>query len=130
VSLQPFAPSTALVLQASTGAAGVALVNGTPAIISWTAPNDGNLHRFIFQGSRNVTVTEVGGALAVTYTTNGASGAQSLTIAAGSTAAPSNAALSNSGFGATIAPGTTVTVAQTSALTSGTCTVYAEIWGS
>ena len=131
MSLQPFAPATTLILQVSTGPAGVALVNGTPTIISWTAPNDGNLHRFVFQGSRNVTVSETGGAIALTYTVNGASGgAQSLTVAAGNTAAPSNASLSNSGFGATIAPGTTVSVVQSGALTLGACTVYAEIWGS
>lgn len=122
----PGAPIEELV--ASTGPAGFALQNATPTILTWNVPNDGNLHRFTFYGTRNVTVAETGGSVALNYTPEGG-GAQSLIVAAGG-AGVGNGALANSGVGFTVAPGTTVTLTQTAALTAGACQVYAELWGS
>ena len=125
-------PSNALAVQAATALAGVALVNGTPAIISWTAPNDGKLHRFMIFASMDVTVLQVGGAVGVAFTT------------------PDQGTLANNAFpglftggqgvgnnyaqayGVTslVKPGSTVIVGHTSALTSGAAVMWAEIWGS
>ena len=114
-----------LVLQATTGVAGFALQNATPTIISWTAPNDGNLHRFIVICSLDVSSAETGGAVSLVCTPPGA-GAQTTSLYAG-------------GLGTgpayntqerLVQPGTTVTVEQSSALTGGAATVWAEIWGS
>jgi hypothetical protein len=48
-------------LLTATPVAGVPLVNGTPVILSWTAPSDGKFHRVFFFASLDVAVTQVGG---------------------------------------------------------------------
>jgi hypothetical protein len=114
------------VLLASTGAAGFALQNGTPTILTYTFPNDGLMHRFWIVGQLAVTVTEVGGTVRM-----------SLTAADGTVATPSVLAASQ-GVGLTgvtyqaftCKANTTVQMNQTTALTSGAGVLYAEIWGS
>lgn len=115
-----------LALQAVTPQAGFALQNGTPVIVSWTAPNDGQQHYFQFGGSRNVTVLEVGGQITLTFTPPGGAAQVTIVIAAGGSGVGD--AILNPEIGV-IGPGTTVTLQQTSALTSGACMVSAAIWG-
>lgn len=125
-----FTPPTAgsgLALQATTGIAGFAKQNATPNIISWTAPNDGNMHRVLFFASETVTALETGGGVGVIITVpGGGTQAAGTALFAGAKAAGSYHALD----GAIVAPGTTVTINQSAALTAGACTVFAEIWGN
>jgi hypothetical protein len=129
VTFFPFGTVPALGLQATTGAAGFALVNGTPTIITWTAPSDGNLHRFMIFSSIYVPVTTTGGSILAQYTKPGAAGQVSHTLYPASVAAPGDILASNK-YLELIAPGTTVSILQTSAMTAGTATLWAEIWGS
>ena len=107
---------------AGTPNAGVALVNGTPTILTYTTPNDGNQHTIIIAGSLVVAVLEVGGQVNVNYVTGGVAGAHQLF--AGAQAAgnfqPSNA------FSVVVDPNTVVSISQQSALTAGTATVFAS----
>jgi hypothetical protein len=132
MSFTPALGAGALTLQAATPVAGFALVNGTPAILNWTAPADGQQHRFVVFATMNVTVTQVGGAVEVSYCTPD----QATTtdnvfpglFAGGQGVGPNyDQVYSLSGI---VKPGSTVSVAQGSALTSGAALMWAEIWGS
>jgi len=115
-----------LALAATTGAAGVALQNGTPTFLTWTAPNDGQMHRFHVVSSLDVTVAETGGNVQVAFTLPDGS--------AGTFAqhGPNLAVSTNrSGpTGSTVQAGTTVTVRQSTALTLGAAQMWAELWAS
>jgi hypothetical protein len=117
-----------LTVQAATAAAGYALVNGTGNIITWTAPNDGLLHRAILISIMHVISGETGGQIQVTYTTPDATNQTSQLFAAGNTTGVFNPATGPSLL--VIGAGTTVTIKQNSALTAGSSTLWAEIWGS
>jgi hypothetical protein len=116
-----------LELQASTGAGGYALVNGTGTIISWTTPNDGLLHRVTVFTILYVSVTEVGGSINLGYTVPSGQGS-STSITGGTSSGPSPHALSP--FSLIVEANTAVTITQASALTSGAAVFWAEIWGS
>jgi hypothetical protein len=118
-----------LQLQAATPAAGVALVNGTPNIITWTTPSDGRLHRFMVAASNVITVSETGGAIQVAWTAPDGSTAVAWTLFTGNQAPGYNFALSalNPQLAA---PGTVVKVVQSTALSVGAAAAWAEIWGS
>jgi hypothetical protein len=126
VSFTAFPGTAPLAKQADTGPAGFALQNATPAIISWTAPADGNDHRVTLFGVLEVTTLQVGGAVAVSFTDPGGN-AHSFTVLAGALAAGGHGVAATSYV---IQSGTTVTLAQTSAQTAGASTLWAEIWGS
>jgi hypothetical protein len=116
--------TTAPQLQASTGAAGFALQNGTPTILSWTAPNDGQLHRATLIAGQHVTSAETGGAVNLnTFLPDGTAVNPSIFPGGGGTG----------GTGATtdriVQAGSTVSLVQSSALTAGAATVWAELWG-
>ena len=112
--------------QAATPVAGVALVNATPNILTWTAPSDGALHRVSILATLDVTSGATAGALGVTITApDGTSGTLSL-FAGGHTAALYGPAAP---MDLIVQSGSTVTVAQTSGLSGGAATVWAEIWG-
>jgi hypothetical protein len=111
---------------ATTGPTGFALQNGTPSIISWTTPSDGNLHRVTMFITWDVTSTETGGAFGMTWTAPDG-GAGALALSAGGSAAGAH---TPTPFSAVCRAGTTVTLAQTSALTGGAATLWAEMWGS
>lgn len=113
-----------MVLQATTGVNGFALQNGTPTIISWTAPNDGNSHRATIYALLIVTVTEVGGAIQIT-TTGGVN--DRLFNDGNSPGQYINASVITDTF---VPPNTAYSIVQGSALTSGAAKLYAEIWGS
>ena len=106
----------------TTGNAGVALINGTQTILTWTAPNDGNLHIVNWALLQHVTTLEVGGAVVTTisglYTQGNGFG--------GSSSVGYNA----SGGINVIPPGDTFQINQSTALTSGAAIVYGLIWGS
>lgn len=125
MSLQPFGSSTSVNLLAATPAAGFALVNGTPNIVSWTAPADGRNHRVFCFGTASITSAMTGGQV------NGGffapSGAN-----LGFTAVPVGGGPNGFAFfyPVVIQSGSTFVVQQVSALTAGACTVWCEIWGS
>jgi hypothetical protein len=116
----------ALELQAATPVGGFALVNGTPNILSWTAPGDGKQHRVIVMGGISVSSAETGGLVNV-----------SLPL-------PNTADVVQTFFGANlgsftaigqftaaiVGPGAVVALVEASALTGGAATLWAEIWGS
>jgi hypothetical protein len=102
---------------AATPAAGAALVNGTPTILSWTAPNDGQLHSFMIGGLLDVTANETGGAIEVDWTNLG--GGQAFTLYAAGLAAGLYYPSSSFTQPVVVQPGTTVTIKQASALTAG-----------
>jgi hypothetical protein len=114
-----------LSLAASTGPGGFTLVNGTPNILTWTAPGDGALHRFMIFGAMDVTSAETGGLVGVTATyPDGA-------VAGWTLFADNQVAGANySGYTAPLITkaGTTVTVQQYTALTAGAAVLWAEIW--
>jgi hypothetical protein len=120
-------PNPGLTLVASTGVAGFAKQNGTPNILTWTAPNDGNPHSVIIFASETVTTLEAGGGIGDSFTAPGG-GFQTATAAvfAGAKAAGTYHAEDMMVVG----PGTTLTVFQGSALTSGACTVWLTIWAN
>lgn len=60
-----------LAVVARTPAAGIALVNGTPNLLTWTTPNDGQIHTFMVSGGSNTTVAATGGAIQIQWTTFG-----------------------------------------------------------
>lgn len=120
-----------MTLQAATPAAGYTLVNGTGAVISWSVPNDGSNHRFAIWANLHVATAETGGLIQVEYTGPwvGASTHFGQVFAAG-LAADTTGQNPPGLWNTIVAPGSTVTIAQTSALTAGAATMWAEIWGS
>lgn len=127
MTLQPFAVAPVMGLVAATPAAGFALQNATPGILSWTAPNDGKLHRFAVVSSIDVTSGETGGLVIVTYQPPAGGFTPAQQVFAGGLGAGTAPGATIEGIAG---PGTTVFVNQTSALTAGAALVWAEIWGS
>jgi hypothetical protein len=124
-----------LAQQATTGVGGYALVNGTGTIISWTAPADGNLHRFVICARLIMTGAGTGGAL---YAGNSGTILSGGSANSGSFLWNNNQGagdyfLNKSGSGdykGVLGPGETIYINQSSALTAGAGKLYAEIWGS
>ena len=118
-----------LALQATTGPSGFTKVTtGVPAtILTWTAPNDGKMHRVICFAEENVTATQTGGTCVLNFTTpSGQAGTASVI-------ANNGAAGVNSGTARPllVQANSTVTLQQTVNVTAGgPATVWAELWGS
>lgn len=114
-----------LAKQAATVVGGFPLVNGTPTILTWTAPNDGQQHRVTVFGTLNASAPETGGAIALNYTDPGGNSNQTNLWPGGQTGA-------NTGNAKLIVIGanTTVSVQQTTALTGGAASLWAELWAS
>jgi hypothetical protein len=123
-------PQTDLMTQlASTGAAGFALQDATPTIISWTAPSDGNMHRVLLNTIIHVTSAQTGGAVTITHVAPDGTSSTDTPFAGGlGTGITKPAAIGNGMF--PVEAGSTVTVAQSSAQTAGAATLWAELWGS
>lgn len=118
-------------LVASTGASGFALQNGTPTILSWTAPNDGQLHRVMVFGQIHVTSAETGGQVSLQYFAPfSGSVAHTSQLFAAALGTDTNGQLLGFVPAITVGAGTTVSILQISALTAGAAVVWAEIWGS
>jgi len=110
---------------ADTGAAGFALQNATPTILTWNIPNDGGSHVMLFAMTLHISSAETGGALGLNYTDPG--GNANSTVPAAGGAGIGNARQNNA---VPVQAGTTVTLTQTSALTAGAAVVWAQIWGT
>jgi hypothetical protein len=119
--------ATTLQLVATTGPSGFALQNGTPTILSWAVPNDGNIHTIELNAVLVVSSAETGGLVVLSFVFAGSVAAATPTVfAGGSGVGSANSSVSGMRL---VAPGTTVTLAQTSALTAGAAIAYAELWG-
>lgn len=119
-------PVTGMSLVASTGPGGFALQNGTPTILTWNVPNDGQLHGVLVFGNLNITVAETGGGIQLQVTNPDASAfSASMNGGGGGIGTASlSARLQTAG------PGTQVKVVQNSALTLGAAVMWCEIWAS
>lgn len=118
----------ALTLKATTGLAGFALVNGTPNVLSWKAPADGAMHRFMVVSVVHVSSAETGGVISAVYQSPVPGAANHFTqLIAGGLGTDVNGQTGTTFF-ALVQPGTTVTVQQTSALTAGAAVLNAELW--
>jgi trimeric autotransporter adhesin len=117
----------AIALLATTGINGYTLVNGTGNIITWTAPNDGNLHRVMVLASLTVTSATTGGQISISFTAPGG-GVGGPTIFNASLSAATRAPSSPTTV--VIEANTTISVSQTSAMSAGAAVLWAEIWGS
>jgi len=113
-------------LVATTGIAGFALQNATPPIISWTAPNDGNMHRALLIAQENVTSALTGGQIAITGTDPDGT---AFTFSAFPAGQGTGVHVSSTAPVFLMKPGTTLTLEQFSAATAGAGLVFAEIWG-
>jgi hypothetical protein len=117
-----------LALQATTGTTGYALVNGTGNILTWTAPNDGLLHRVQIIFSVSCTSGTTGGLISVTWTAPDGSTANSQMLAAG--LSPGSMYRASSSAPVICKAGTAVSLTQYNAMTAGAATLWGEIWGS
>jgi hypothetical protein len=117
----------ALGLAVPTTAAGYTLVNGTGAVASWQAPNDGLAHRVEIFANKSITATETGGAVQVAWTQpNGT--ARTALLFPGSQAAGAQVPTNAGDCSLVIQANSTVTISQSSALTAGgPSTLWAEI---
>jgi hypothetical protein len=119
-----------LILQATTGDTGFALVNGTPTILTWTSPNDGNLHRIDIVAALNVTSSVTGGKITYNYTGLDGNNHQpqifAVNLAAGYMYPNSNP----SPVSLVVGPNITVTVIQQSAVTAGAAVLYANLYAT
>jgi hypothetical protein len=113
-------------LLATTGVNGFTLQNGTPNIFTWTAPNDGAIHRILVLCNLHVTSAETGGAISINNLISPDSGSHSPGLFAGGAASGVLNEICNSYF---VQANSTVTLAQTSALTVGAAVLWAELWG-
>lgn len=127
MSLDPFAIAPVMGLLAATPLAGVPLINGTQVLCTWTAPNDGQMHRVMAFASLLVTSPETGGAVNLSVTLPAPGAGANDALFNGGAAAGSQMSYNP---GSLVQPGSTVTVNQATALTAGAATLWAEIWGS
>lgn len=119
----PAAP-TGIPITAETSSTGVALINGTQTILTATVPNDGKVHQIIVTYSKHVTTALTGGALTLTWHT--ATGQVSGPVT-NSTAVGYSYNSTTSRLTTIVAPGTVITLAQTTAVTAGAAKVYGKI---
>lgn len=122
---QAYVTASTLSVQATTGTTGFTLANGTSTVLSWTAPNDGLLHRVLVHAGLHVTSTETGGAISLTITQPDGSIYPATMYAGGS----GSGAVSGVTIAHPVKAGTAVVIAQSSALTAGAAIMWAEILG-
>lgn len=116
-----------LALAVSTAVAGYTLVNGTGTVLAWTAPADGLLHRFTVMANMHVTSAETSGQGQVTIAftlPDGFATTHTLFNAGAGTGDNGQASV----FTRVVQAGSTVTIAQATALTAGAAVMWAEIW--
>jgi len=109
----------------ASGLTGFALQDATPQILTWTAPNDGNQHHVRVDTNLYVTSAETGGAIQVTSTLPNGTAVAGLQHAAGLGTGFAHAIIEY-----LIEPGSTITLQQSSALTVGAATLWAELRGT
>jgi hypothetical protein len=127
MSFMPEYATPVLSQVAATPAAGFALQNATPTILSWTVPNDGNLHQVMVLGELVVTSGQTGGSVTLNFTDPGGT-ARTRTLYAGGLSAGYQPL--PQGTAVTVEAGQTVTVAQGSAQSGGAATAWLTLWGS
>jgi hypothetical protein len=113
------------VLKATTGLGGFALQNATPTVFQWTAPDDGKVHRITLIAQLDVASAETGGVVNLQFT-DLQGNFQSRQAFAGGLGAGFTQGASPMSF--LVEAGQTVFLAQSSALTAGAATVFAELW--
>lgn len=113
-------------LLGTTPPGGFAKQNATPTIFSWNVPNDGQPHRVALYATQYCATAETGGGIQLTYTGPGGNVINTGVLTAGATVGGSigTAKLTP------VLAGSVVSLSQSSALTAGATTVYAELWGS
>lgn len=115
---------------ATTGPAGVALINNTQTILTWTAPSDGLTHMVEVFAWKRVATTETGGAVTVKITEAGGSIVTNGTAMFAGGAANADYPFPGGATQYLVNAGAIVEIDQTSALSGGASTVFAEIWAS
>lgn len=121
-------PTTGVMVKvADTGTTGIALTNGTGVLsgMSWTAPSDGNLHLVSCAAFQYVTSAETGGACKLEATTT-----QGPTMLVVIFAGGAGTGIGTVNTQILVEPGQSVSLQQTSALTVGASTLYAQIWAA
>lgn len=113
-----------LAVVAKTPAAGAALVNGTPTLLTWTAPNDGQLHMFQLSGGSNTTGAATGGAIQVQWPMFAV--VQTVQLDAGGHGVGVFPIFLTSRM---VDPGGTVTLSQQTALTAGAVAAALQVLG-
>jgi hypothetical protein len=103
------------------------LINGTGNIATFPIPSDGFVHEVRIPYTLAVAVTEVGGALTLAWTQNGA---RNLVFSPGGLVAGSyiGGAGGNVPLDFLADPGSTVTLSQSSALTGGNASLTAQAY--
>jgi hypothetical protein len=127
--------TVAPVLVATTGETGYTLVNGTGDILSWTAPNDGQLHRFTVYIRLVVQTSLTGGQIFIqnagTALPHGATGSGTFVFNGSAGAGDYFLLRSNtSDEKGILGPAEEVKITQSTAATGGAAVLYAEIWAS
>jgi hypothetical protein len=112
---------------ASTGLNGVALENGYPNILQWTAPIDGHLHMVWVAVHLSISADQTGGQLAWAASMNG--NFMSNIFDDGGHIAGTETPLQICPGPFLLMPGDYVVLGQASPLTAGAATIYAEMWG-
>lgn len=118
-------PNGGAVLAASTPLTGYTLVNATnTTMLSWTSPNDGQIHRLTLVFILHVTSSETGGAIAFNSFVPDGTAIGAVPVSAGGVV---------TGFGQfqreqLVGPNVTSTVVQTTALTVGAAVAWAQFW--
>ena len=114
-----------LTLQVATASAGYTLVNGTGTIITWTTPNDGNVHHVHLYAYVYATSTMTAGQVNGVFT-DPAGHANNVSLVAGGIATAGSAWNT---WDVLVEANTAVTVSQGTALTGGAAKCWAAIWG-
>jgi hypothetical protein len=112
-----------MTIQTTTGATPYTLVNGTGNILTWTAPNDGALHRVMVLCNLLVTSAETAGAIGLSIILPNGTGKVPGVLSGGSGAGLTQ--VTQTYF---VEANTTVTLEQTSALTGGAAILWADLW--
>jgi hypothetical protein len=127
---ESFSSAAGLALVASTGIDGFVLENATPTILSWTAPDDGKLHRVLLVATQDVTQAMTGGLIRARFSMPNGNSNDTVQVSDGQDSTGYNYNLYLATFPMIIEPGSTFTLGQESALTAGASTFWAELWAS
>lgn len=125
VPAAPTTPAGTAKQVAKTPSTGTAFGASQASILTWTAPNDGQMHQatyagIIVAGAAGTT----GGAVRILYTAGGQS--NNFSVSAGTLSANQVASSQDS---LAVDPGTTVNLQQATGLAAGAATIWASIMG-
>ena len=123
----PVASAATLTLRAITGDGGFALQDGTPVILSWTAPDDGRLHSIMQVAYIHAASDMTGGNIGCSFTDPDGNSVTDPVFVTGALSADFSNWNSNVLL---VQPGSVSTVDQATALAAGAATCWAEIWAT